>query len=70
MNPIASHPNATRAGGVSTLGILAVWVAGYFGLPLSAEEGAAVAGGASTVALFIGHDGIVGAWRKLLYGKR
>lgn len=62
------HPNALTAGGASSLGVLVVWLAGYFGVDLGAEEGAAIAGVAATVALFVGRKGILGLARVLWRG--
>lgn len=69
MNPAASHPNATRSGGGSILGGVAVWVANkWLGLHLNTYDGIAIAGGLGTLWVFIGRDGLVGAWKRLLHG--
>lgn len=57
------HPNAAAAGGSTIPAVLIVWLAGYFGLDLSAEAGALVAGGIIATALFVGRRGIVGVAR-------
>lgn len=63
------HPNAAVAGGTTGVGLLIIWLLGLLGVTLSAEAGAAIAGAATTVVLFIGRNGIAGAWRLLLHGK-
>jgi hypothetical protein len=55
------HPNAAVGGGSSGLGLLVVWALGHFGVALSPEEGAAVAGVIATVALFVGRHGLQGS---------
>jgi hypothetical protein len=67
--PLNVHPNATVAGTSAGAGVLVVWLFGHFGVKLSAEDGAVVAGVASTVALLIGRNGLAGLWKTLLHGK-
>lgn len=64
-----SHPNALTAGTAASIGVLAVWIAGHFGIKLGAEEAAAIAGAASAVALFIGRNGLIGLARILWRGR-
>lgn len=64
-----NHPNATLAGGTTSVGVIVVWLLGRYHVNLSAESGAAIAGGASTILLWIGRNGLLGAWNKLLRGK-
>ena len=63
------HPNAKVAAGGSGLSVLVVWVLGHFHVALSAEAGAIIAGAVASVALFIGREGIKGAWRRLINGQ-
>jgi hypothetical protein len=63
-----SDPNATVAGGTTGAGVLVVWLLGYFGVSLSAEIGAAIAGGAATVLLVIGRRGIKGTLQRIWQG--
>lgn len=62
------HPNAATAGGVSVAALAVVWIAGRLGVSLSAEDGALLAGAASAVALFIGRNGLRGAWNRIVNG--
>ena len=64
------NPNATVAAGGSGLSVLVVWLLGYLHVALSAEAGAAIAGAVASVALFIGREGIKGAWRRLINGQQ
>lgn len=55
------HPNATVAGGGAGLGVVVVWLLGnVFHVEVSAETGAAVAGGVAAFALLVGRHGIKG----------
>lgn len=74
MNPAKKHPNALVSL-VSSLGLGsgAVTVCQHwFGWKLSTQDGVYVAGGLATVALFVGHNGLVGTWetakRLVLHG--
>ena len=65
MNPAKTHPNATIAL-VSSVGLgslVVTVVQHWFGYALSPQTGVYVAGGLSTVALFVGRNGAVGTWR-------
>lgn len=62
------HPNATVAATNGGLSVLVVWLMGYFGLDVSAEVGAAIAGSAAATALFIGRKGIRGVLRQIWHG--
>jgi len=64
-----NHPNAAVAGGGTGLAVFVVWLAGYLHLSLSAEDGAAIAGGLATVVLFVGREGIKGAWKRIWGGQ-
>lgn len=65
------NPNAAVAGTTSGAGVLLVWLLGnVFHIDLSAELGAAIAGGVGTVALFIGREGISGVWHTLWRGNK
>lgn len=65
MNP---HPNATVAAGGGISAVFIVWLAGHFGISLSAEEGAGAATFIAAVLLAIGKDGIAGIAGKLWHG--
>lgn len=63
------HPNATVAGSSSGAGVLVVWLLGNVAhVDISAEAGAAIAGGVATIALLIGRHGIRGIWRIIVSG--
>ncbi len=63
-----AHPNATAAGGTGGVALLAVWLAGHFGINLSAEEGAGLSGALSVIVLAVGRDGVAGLARRLWRG--
>lgn len=63
------HPNATVAGTGSGAGVAVVWILGnIFHIDISAETGAAIAGGVATVALLIGRHGVRGIVRLIWRG--
>jgi hypothetical protein len=62
------HPNAAAAGGTTTVSVLVVWLAGYLGLNLSAELGAVIAGGATTLILLFGRVGLRGILGLIWHG--
>lgn len=62
------HPNATVAGGTGSLGVLVAWLLGHFGVALSAEDGAVIATLLAAAALFVGRNGLVGVWNRILHG--
>jgi len=65
-----ANPNAAVAGGTSSLAVAVVWFLGnvWPHVALSAELGAVIAGGVSTVLLFIGRNGLAGLWEKIKHG--
>lgn len=63
-----THPNATVATGTTGAGVLVVWLLGHFGVSVSAEDGAAIAGIATAVLLFVGRNGIRGIIRRIWGG--
>lgn len=64
-----THPNATVAGSTTGAGVLIVWLLGnVLHLDISAELGAAIAGAAATVLLFVGRNGVCGAWNRIWRG--
>jgi hypothetical protein len=65
---MTNDPNAAVAGGTTGVGVLVVWLLGYLGIDLSAELGAAIAGGAATVLLVIGRRGITGTLQRVWRG--
>lgn len=70
MNPLRTHPNAVIGGGSGGLGFLLVWALNrWTGAAIDGETGALIATGASTVALFVGREGIRGAARRLWSGE-
>lgn len=66
---MSKNPNAAVAAGGSSLSAIIVWLLGHFHIALSAEDGAIIAGAVSAVVLFIGRNGIRGAWRRLWSGQ-
>ena len=64
------HPNAAVAAGGSGLSVFVVWLLGHLHVALSAEDGAVVAGAVASVALFVGHNGLKGLWRKIWNGQQ
>lgn len=62
------HPNTTVSVGGSGVGVLIVWLAGHFGVSLSAEEGVVIAGAVTTAALFVGRKGLRGIARMIWRG--
>jgi len=66
---MVKNPNAAVAAGGSSLSAIIVWLLGHFHVALSAEDGAIVAGAVSAVVLFIGREGIKGAWRRVWGGE-
>ncbi len=69
-NPMTNNPNATVAAGSSGVGVLVVWLLGYFGVDLTAELGAVIAGALSSVVLWIGRDGIKGVLGRIWKGDK
>jgi hypothetical protein len=69
------HPN-TVAALISSLGVgsLIVQAGARLGLHLDAQEGLYIAGGLTSVVLFVGRNGLVGSYRfvkkSVLYGTR
>lgn len=62
---MTKHPNAITSL-VSSVGLGSAVVAAlqhWLGWKLSTQDGLYVAGGLSTVALFVGRNGLVGTWR-------
>lgn len=68
-NPLSGNPNAA-VGGISTVGggEAIVNIAKLFGWSISTGWGIAIAGGIAYVVLFIGRNGITGAWNVMLRG--
>lgn len=52
------HPNMLASGGAGTIGVLVAWALGRFHIAISAEEGAAISLGITTVVLFVGRRGL------------
>jgi len=63
-----NHPNATTAAGTGGAGVFVAWLLGHLGISLSAEDGAVIATAGIAVALFIGRNGVLGAWRRIWRG--
>ena len=64
-----NHPNAavgtsTGVGG----GSLVIYLLGLFGWHVDNYAAVAIAAAVSGVALFIGRNGIKGAWRRIIHG--
>lgn len=62
------HPNAAVAVGGTSLSTFIVWLLGHFHVSLSAEDGSVIAGGLAAIVLFIGRNGIKGAWDRIWNG--
>lgn len=63
------HPNAAVAAGGSSLSVFVVWLfTNVLHWPLSAEDGAAIAGAVAALALFVGRNGLRGVWRRIVDG--
>ena len=65
-----AHPNATVAGGTSGAGVALVWLLGYLGVHISAEIAVVIAGALTTLALFVGRNGVAGVWRLIVNGNK
>ena len=63
------NPNAAAAGGTIAPGVLVVWLLGHFGVDMSAEVGTVIGGLAAAALLFVGREGIRGAFRRVWRGK-
>lgn len=55
------------SGGIG-IGVIFVWLAGYFGVEMTAEVGATIGGLAATAGGAIGAYGLVGIARRILWG--
>lgn len=66
----SDNPNAAVAGGGGLASVGVVWFLGnvYPHVEISAELGAAIAGGVSAVLLFVGREGLRGIVRVILNG--
>ena len=64
-----TNPNASVGGATGALGVLVTWLLGHYHVSLSAEDGAAIATGCATVALWVGKDGVRGILRTVWRGK-
>ncbi len=64
------HPNATVGAGGTGLGLFVVWFLGnvWPHVAFSAEDGAVIAGGIGTVALFVGRRGVAGIVKMIWKG--
>ena len=67
-NPVSRNPNATTAGGTTGIGVVVVWILGHFGVAVSAELGAAIAGLITVAALAFARYGLLGVWSRFLRG--
>lgn len=67
---LSSNPNAAIASGTTGTGVLVVWLLGHFGVAISAEVGAVIAGGASAILLYIGRNGIKGLAQRIWKGAK
>lgn len=63
-----NHPNAGVAVVSAGLASLVVWLGGRYGYDISAETGAAVAGGAAALVLYIGRRGVGGTLKAIWRG--
>jgi hypothetical protein len=66
-----NEQSGRRVGGSSGLGVgvLIVWLAGYFGLAISAEVATVIGGFVVVLGAAIGSYGIVGCWQRVIWGR-
>jgi hypothetical protein len=67
---VSAHPNAAVGGSTATGALVVVWILGRVGVTLTAEEGAVIAGAASTLALLIGRNGVKGVVGMVWHGSK
>ena len=64
------HPNATTSAGAGAVGVLVIYVLGAAGVTFDNEVAGAIVIAASSVALFIGREGLRGLIRWAWQGKK
>lgn len=65
-----SDAEKTAAGGGSVgFGVLLVWLAGHYGIDMSAEVGTMIGGFAAALGGAIASVGLIGIGRTLLFGR-
>jgi hypothetical protein len=64
------HPNATAAAGGSTVGVILAALLAAFGVNVNPVALVAVSGVITTAVLFVGRNGIQGAWDALWHGEK
>ena len=69
-NPATKHPNAATSGAAGGVGVLVVYILGEAGVKLPAEVAGAIVIAASSVALFIGREGLRGLIRWAWFGRK
>ena len=67
---VETHPNAIVGASAGSVGILLVYVLGAAGVKLDAEVAGAIVIAASSVALFIGRNGLKAVIRWAWLGKK
>jgi hypothetical protein len=66
---VRNNPNATVAlTSGSGLGAV-VWICGFLGMTVPPEAGAAIGGLLAAAFLFVGRNGLCGAWNFVLHGR-
>ena len=66
----SAKAGAAAVAGTSGLATFLVWLLGHFGVSLTAEDGAVIAGAVSSVTLFVWHTGLRNILGLLLDGTR
>jgi hypothetical protein len=62
------HPNATVAGGTGLVTTVILWIADKEHWTIPMWVAAAIATGVIATVLFIGRNGVAGAWNRLMHG--
>lgn len=69
LNPSVTHPNATSVAKLTAAGALLMELVNHFtSLNINDVEAVTIVGAFTALRVFIGRDGIVGAWHRLLHG--
>jgi ABC-type enterobactin transport system permease subunit len=70
-NLVSNNPNATVAlGSGSGVGAVVIWIAQAGGANIPPEIAAVIGGGIAAVALFIGRNGLIGGFRRIVRGPK
>lgn len=65
---VKNNPNATTATGLGGFGIFIVWLLGYCGVSLGAEDATVITGAITSGGLLIGKRGVCGIARLIWKG--